>query len=73
VSQILPFRGRGLLLAALATEAWATQPKRTVLCRSTRAREAVNFFSAVYQPGDVFQYATADLGLSSRILPRPCL
>ncbi len=73
VSQILPFRGRGLLLAALATEAWATQPGRTVLCRSARAREAVNFFSAVYQPGDVFQYATADLGLSSRILPRPCL
>ena len=73
VSQILPFRGRGILLAALATEAWATQPGRTVSCRSARAREAVDFFSEFYEPGDVFQYATADLGLSSRILPRPCL
>ena len=73
VSQILPFRGRGILLAALATEAGATQPGQTVLCRSARAREAVDFFSEFYEPGDVFQYATADLGLSSRILPRPCL
>jgi len=73
VSQILPFRGRGILLAALATEAGATQPGRTVLCRSARAREAVDFFSEFYELGDVFQYATSDLGLSSRILPRPCL
>jgi hypothetical protein len=73
VEQLLQFRGKGILLAALATEAWAKHSGRTASCRSERAQEVVDFFSDFYEPGDVFQYATADLGVSSRALPRPCL
>jgi hypothetical protein len=73
VRELWSLRGKGVLLAALATEAWATHPGRTISCRSERAQGAVEFFFDIYAPGDVFEYTSADLGVSSRTLPRPCL
>jgi hypothetical protein len=72
VRKLWPLREKGALLAALATEAWATHPMRGLSCGSERAQEAADFFSDVYAPGDVFEYGSADLGVSSRALPHPC-
>ncbi|MGE0260740.1 MAG: hypothetical protein AB7H71_01330 [Alphaproteobacteria bacterium] len=71
-SRLRPLRGKGVLLAALATEAWATEPGPGLSCRLARAQEAADFFADLYEPGDVFEYTSADLGVSSRALPRPC-
>lgn len=66
-----PYRAKGINLAALTTEAWATEQGQEISYSWPNYQYALEVFKDYYHPGDVMQYTTADLGTVSETFQFP--
>lgn len=65
------YRVKGLRLAALCTEAWASNRNDVVDQNNTHNSDGTTMFNLTYQRGDIYHYDTSDLGIVTQIVQTP--